>query len=195
VKDAQINAEGLIFLDSIVDTAGTYKRTLTSALNAEGLVLLDEVVEGAYGLTYATGILAGKIILSATTKDGEWYNETGVIIDADEGIKITGNYLGFFYGAAQVGYVFGFGAAQFNVTAAVDKNLFVGAATGTLFLTGQTKIDMDGAYLDASGCEYFDVPQRYSAPTAVEGRIFYSTYLVRFVGYSSGEWRLLDYPA
>jgi len=70
---------------------GTILRRLkSSALTADGLVVLDETQEGTYGLTKATQIQAGFILLSKTVKDGLWYNESGVAIDATVGIGLYG---------------------------------------------------------------------------------------------------------
>lgn len=70
---------------------GTILRRLkSSALTADGLVVLDETQEGTYGLTKATQIQAGFILLSKTVKDGKWYQESGVAIDATVGIGLYG---------------------------------------------------------------------------------------------------------
>jgi hypothetical protein len=60
------------------------------ALTADGLVVLDEVQEGTYGLVLYTNIQAGSILLSKTVKDGKWYEETGVVLDATYGIALYG---------------------------------------------------------------------------------------------------------
>jgi len=70
---------------------GTIFRELKSvALTADGLVILDEVQVGTYGLVLATDIQAGSILLSRTVKDGLWYEESGVAIDATTGIGLYG---------------------------------------------------------------------------------------------------------
>lgn len=66
------------------------RRLKAAALTANGLVVLDEVQVGTYDLVLATDIQAGHILLSKTTKDGEWYNESGVEIDATHGINLYG---------------------------------------------------------------------------------------------------------
>ena len=67
-----------------------YRRAKSSSLTAAGLVILDEVQVGTYGLVKTTDISAGHIKLSTTRKDGLWYSEGSVEIDASTGIKITG---------------------------------------------------------------------------------------------------------
>ena len=78
-------------LDDIPNGA-SYRRASSSVLTAAGLVILDNVSVGTYGLVKTTDILAGHIKLSTTEKDGLWYNETYLTIDATTGIKIKGGY-------------------------------------------------------------------------------------------------------
>lgn len=61
-----------------------------SALTADGLVVLDETQQGTYGLMLSTDIQAGHALLSKTVKDGLWYEETGVVLDATYGIALYG---------------------------------------------------------------------------------------------------------
>jgi len=66
------------------------RRLKSSSLTASGLVVLDEVQEGTYGLVLLTSIDAGNILLSKTVKDGLWYEESGVVLDATYGIALYG---------------------------------------------------------------------------------------------------------
>ena len=66
------------------------RRLKGAALTADGLIVLDETQVGTYGLVYSTSIEAGLILLSKTTKDGFWYDETGVGINATTGIGLYG---------------------------------------------------------------------------------------------------------
>lgn len=66
------------------------RRLKAASLTADGLVVLDEVQEGTYGRTLATDISAGHILLSKTVKDGLWYEESGVVLDATYGIALYG---------------------------------------------------------------------------------------------------------
>ena len=106
VKTLHLDA-GLIKLDENIlykagydptkesDPSATFKRVKSAALTAGGLVILDEVVVGTYGLVKSTDISAGHILLSKTEKDGDWYDESGVLIDADSGILIYGTNKAF----------------------------------------------------------------------------------------------------
>ena len=65
--------------------------TKLASLSVDGLVLLDSVQIGDdYDLVYKASISAHQILLSKTTKDGAWYEESGVGIDATKGIAIYG---------------------------------------------------------------------------------------------------------
>ena len=83
-------------LDAIAE-GSTYHRVKSAALSVDGLVLLDQVVEGTtYGKVLKTDISAGHIMLySGTVKSGEWYNVSGVIIDATKGIRLYGTDMSF----------------------------------------------------------------------------------------------------
>ena len=78
----------MVILDQVIE--GTYGRVLSTSLSAGHLVLLDQVLEGTYGLVLYTSIEAGKILLSKTAKDGLWYEESGVVLDATYGIALYG---------------------------------------------------------------------------------------------------------
>jgi len=67
-----------------------YQRVKSAALTPDGLVVLDNVEAGTYGLVKSTSISAGQILLSKTVKDGEWYNESGLIMDATAGMVLYG---------------------------------------------------------------------------------------------------------
>jgi hypothetical protein len=56
---------------------------------------MDDIDDGTtYKKVLATEISGGYIVLtSSTVKDGEWYNETGVIIDAEHGIGLYGGQI------------------------------------------------------------------------------------------------------
>lgn len=70
--------------------ATIFRELKSVALTADGLVVLDEVQEGTYGLVKSTQIQAGFILLSKTVKDGKWYEESGVVLDATWGIALYG---------------------------------------------------------------------------------------------------------
>lgn len=90
-------------LDDIAD--GYYGKVRSSDISAGHILLsecsgdladipgdLDDIGDGStYGKIKATELSSGYIKLtSETIKDGEWYNEAGVEIDADNGINIYG---------------------------------------------------------------------------------------------------------
>ncbi len=82
----EVSAEELALLNS-----GTVVRRLKGvSLTADGLVVLDEVQVGTYDLMLATDISAGHALLSKTVKDGKWYEESGVVLDATLGIALYG---------------------------------------------------------------------------------------------------------
>jgi len=116
IKSAALNADGLVVMDQLVD--GDYSKVLATSISA-GKIRLDEVVEytnyqtvtgsqktswnskpetmdqigegSTYKRVRATQIDAGYLKLtSQTTKDGKWYSESGIIIDAGVGIEIHG---------------------------------------------------------------------------------------------------------
>jgi hypothetical protein len=76
-------------LDALADGT-TYKRVKSTAINASGMIILDQCIVGTYGLVLTADISAGHILLSSTVKSGEWYDESGVEIDAAHGINIYG---------------------------------------------------------------------------------------------------------
>ena len=77
-------------LDTLPDGV-TYQRVKSVAIDANGMVILDQVVAGTYGLVLTTDISAGHLKLtSSTVVSGEWYDESGVEIDAATGINIYG---------------------------------------------------------------------------------------------------------
>jgi hypothetical protein len=95
VKSTAINASGMIILDQCV--VGTYGLVLAADITAGHVQLsacygdLDDISNGGtYAKVLATDISAGHILLSETIKSGEWYDESGVEIDASHGINLYG---------------------------------------------------------------------------------------------------------
>ncbi len=122
-------------LDAIANGT-TYARVLSSSLTAGGLVLLDQVSTGTYGLVLETDISAGHILLSTTVKTGEWYNESGVSIDAATGINLYGTNNALTTRATKTGTIqcfvgsdgciyAGAGAVKLSETGADIKGLFI----------------------------------------------------------------------
>jgi len=76
-------------LDAI-ENGEVFSRVRSMALSPAGLVFLDQVEEGTFGLVYSMDLSAHHLLLSKTVKDGLWYEETGVVIDATYGIALYG---------------------------------------------------------------------------------------------------------
>lgn len=94
-----------IYLDEVIDGPDDFRRTKMVAINADGMVILDQVIVGTYDLVLATDISAGHILLSKTVKDGEWYDQSGVEIDATTGINIYGTNNAFTTRATKTGTI------------------------------------------------------------------------------------------
>jgi len=101
VKSTDISA-GHIKLDTV--TPGTYGLVKSTDISS-GHIKLDTVATGTYGLVKSTDIYSGHIRLSSTVKDGEWYNENGVEIDAAHGINIYGEDSAFTTRASKYGTI------------------------------------------------------------------------------------------
>jgi hypothetical protein len=81
-------------LDRLLD--GTiYGKVKSAALDANGMIILDACIEGDYGKVLSSSINAGRILLSQTVKSGNWYDESGVSIDASNGIILYGSNTAF----------------------------------------------------------------------------------------------------
>jgi len=89
VKSLHLSAEGGIKLDENILYSADYDPTEKFDLGDDDL---DDIPEGTtYQRVLATHIDAGKIKLSSLTViDGLWYSESGVDIDANQGINIYG---------------------------------------------------------------------------------------------------------
>jgi len=100
VQSAALTAGGLVLLDQV--TTGTYGLVAATDISAGHIKLsesigdLDDIADGNYGKIRTTCINSGYIQLNSSTRiktgsGSEWYNESGVVIDADTGIEIWGN--------------------------------------------------------------------------------------------------------
>jgi len=102
-KAAAISADGMVLLDKV--TTGTYGLVKSTDIQAGHILLseclgdlrdidgdLDDIANGStYGKLRLTDISAGHILLSSNTViSGQWYDESGVEIDATHGINIYG---------------------------------------------------------------------------------------------------------
>jgi hypothetical protein len=96
-----------------VDDGTTYSRVLTTSISAGKILLsevtgdLDDVDDGSsYGKLLLTDISAGHIQLTSNTVvSGEWYDESGVEIDAAHGINIYGTNNAFTTRATKTGTI------------------------------------------------------------------------------------------
>jgi len=101
-KEPLITAD-VIYLTGLLDKLpdGTYGKVLSTCISAGRIRLdevsgdLDDIDDGStYAKVKSTDISAGHIELNSGTRvDGTWYEENGVIIDADDGVEIRGGKL------------------------------------------------------------------------------------------------------
>lgn len=140
VKSTSISA-GKIRLDETVN--GTYSKILATAISAGKIKLSTAGVDVSqgYGLVASTDISAGHIILSTTIKTGEWYDESGVEIDATHGINIYGLNNAFTTRATKTGTI------QCYVGA--DGKIYAGA--------GAVILDVNGITIKGEVLEFQDV--------------------------------------
>lgn len=129
-----------------VQNGSTYARVQSAALTAGGLVLLDQVSVGTYGLVLSTDISSGHILLSECVASGEWYDESGVEINASNGINI--------YGTAN--------ALTTRATKSGTIQCYVGADGAIYAGAGNIKLDADGIFIYGTGVMKF-----YSGATHV----------------------------
>jgi hypothetical protein len=128
--------------------ATVLRRLKQSALTADGLIVLDEVQEGTYGLVLSTSIQAGHILLSKTVKDGKWYDESGVVLDATWGISLYG----------------GEGINAFRSYPTIDDyeagtNVQIYIGTDGKFYAGGGKVYLgdDGLRVTGEYCNFYDI--------------------------------------
>jgi hypothetical protein len=138
-KQSSLTADGLVLLDELyVDSeAGDYGLVNRTCIQA-GKILIDslETLDQEHGLVRAAEISDGHIKLtSAVVIDGQWYNETGVIIDANSGITFKG--LGAIFADDNVvirGYVYGSTGGNLIISSSEDINLI--PIGGDVYVTG-----------------------------------------------------------
>ncbi|MFA7519586.1 hypothetical protein [Shewanella sp.] len=108
-------------------------------LTADNILLytMDDIDDGTtYKKVLATEISGGYIVLtSSTVKDGEWYNETGVIIDAEHGIGLYGGQISLrtydTYEHAEA-----WGSTGLQIYIGTDGKLYAGGGSVLLDSTG-----------------------------------------------------------
>jgi hypothetical protein len=122
-----------------------------------GDATLDDIDDGVtYSRVLKTDISAGHILLSSAVALGTWYNESGVEIDADTGIRlyedettkatlnnnglaVYGNWCWFYYGGAARGRIAGENG-RLIIEAALNNDLYLipgGDKTGALITGGK----------------------------------------------------------
>lgn len=130
-----------------VYTGSIDKTGLNFSAFDKGVDDLDDVDEGStYGKVNLTQISAGNIKLtSATVKDSEWYNESGVEIDATHGINIYGTANALTTRATKTGTI------QCYVGA--DGKIYAGA--------GAVGLSEDGIKIKGENLKMYDVDDNY----------------------------------
>ncbi len=125
-------------------------RVITGDTSAyfDGAVLVEGRVAPPFSTKVellTTDISAGHILLSSTVKDGEWYNESGVEIDATHGINI--------YGVANALTTRATKAGTIQCYVGADGIIYAGAgavklSSGGIEITGSTalKFTYSGSY-------------------------------------------------
>ena len=124
-------AHGQVLLD-----AGHFSGVRSADLY-KGHIRLDTVIDGTYSKILTTDISAGHVkITSSAIFDGEWYDESGVEIDATTGINIYGTDAALTTRATKTGTI------QCKVDA--SGNIVAGAGNVLLNAAG---ITLTGGYL------------------------------------------------
>jgi len=163
-KEPLITAD-VIHLSGLLDKLpdGTYGKVLSTCISAGRIVLsevsgdLDDIGEGStYGKVRRTDLSGGHIELNSYTKvDGEWYNESGVVIDADSGIQMYGDNKLKFYSAAETyeGKIYGY--ANLLILDADVAFKFTANGIPAMQITS-TKVDVE-VMLDMSNQKIFNL--------------------------------------
>jgi len=227
VQKAALTAAGLVVLDQTVD--GTYKKTLAADYSGSHIKMsaliedsshksvssseisawnnkpedMDEIDMGVtWGKPKKDQITAqGYLKLNANTyKDGQWYNESGIIIDAASGIEIRGGKLVLKdSGGGNSGtfYIDSNGHVRLDATSWHEVRVKSLRASSKLYaneaviLTGG--LSSQGV-ISLKYADYVDMPIRGSHPSGTQGgRLYYDNSKNLFVYYRSGVgWRVLQ---
>jgi hypothetical protein len=133
-KSAALTPDGLVILDQVI--VGTYGLVKDTYISAGRIILskcegdLDDIDEGStYGKLKRTDIDTGHIKLTSYVKvSGEWYDESGVAIDATHGINIYGKHQAFTTRATKTGTI--------QCYVGSDGKIYAGAGAVILDATG-----------------------------------------------------------
>ena len=136
---------GDLWMDaSVVKRCTTARATGAYVAGDWTATTLDAIVNGTtYGRVAVTDISSGHILLSSTIKSGEWYNESGVEIDASHGINIYGTNNALTTRATKAGTI--------QCYVGTDGAIYAGAGAVKLdasgiIVTGQYLKLVNGAY-------------------------------------------------
>ena len=236
VQKAALTAAGLVVLDQTVD--GTYKKTLAADYSGSHIKMsaliedsshrsvtssqksswnskpenMDEIDMGVtWGKPKKDQITAqGYLKLNANTyKDGQWYSENGVIINASTGIEIRGGKLTLKdSGGGHAGqlYIDTSGYLRLDpwiqtksktILPVSNKTYYLGLAGSywkdvyaERFVTEKITLGINQASFKQ--CNYIDLPTVTSLPSGSEGRMVVDTSastLYRLRVYLGGAWR------
>jgi len=173
---------------------------------------LDDIANGAtYAKLRATQIDSGYIKLtSATVKSGEWYNESGVTIDAVAGIEIRGGKLTLKDSGGSHGgelYIDSSGFLRLDPWGTTLSENFM-PVTNLAYKLGDSNRRWQYIYCnilyggqfsfteekaDFANLDYMDLPKKSSNPSAVEGRLYYDTTKDLICYYRNGVgWRIIQ---
>ncbi len=154
VKSTSVTTDGIVILDQV--QTGTYGLVKSTDITAGHIKLstasgsIDDIDDGTtYARLLATDISSGHIKLtSSTVVDGQWYEESGVIIDATKGIGIYGKDSAFATFASKADYTAGTYQCKMNSSGQIV------AAAGKLRL-GSTGMDLYDASNNKVASMYF----------------------------------------
>ena len=162
VKKAALTSGGLILLDEV--QVGTYGLVKTTSISAGGLVLMDEIEDGTYGKLRVTQLDSGYLLLtSQSAYDGEWYDEAGVEIDADDGIRLFGGAVMRIYNDAAY-YRGCIGAEGTDYTlVGLNANIMLDADLEIRFSSDSRVVRPGGANMEYLGTSTYYWARVYSA--------------------------------
>ncbi|MFA6307098.1 MAG: hypothetical protein WC639_04815 [Patescibacteria group bacterium] len=146
IKATQIDLTTLS-QDDIQDGT-TFQRVKSTAIDANGMVILDQVVTGTYSYLLATDLSAGHVKLSATVKDGEWYDQTGVVLDATYGASMYGGHVALRTFATSTAY--NTWKALANIDDLTGVQCYLGSDGSIAAMAGKITLNLSGLTLTST---------------------------------------------